>query len=237
VYERAKRVTDFVVVSAALVLLSPVLFLAAMGILIASPGPVLYRARRVGRNGAPFVMYKFRTMRTVAVPNASPITAADDPRVFTFGAWLRTSKIDELPQLVNILKGEMAIVGPRPEDPDIVRDYYSDGDLETLNVLPGLTSPGSIYYFTRGEQCLGSEDTVREYVETLLPLKLALDRVYVREASFAYDLAIVLRTVGALLSRLLGRSSFPDPPEMGRAARFLDANAALLGNSTTSSGV
>jgi lipopolysaccharide/colanic/teichoic acid biosynthesis glycosyltransferase len=131
----------------------------------------------------------------------------------------------------------MTIVGPRPEDPDIVREYYREGDLETLGVLPGLTSPGSIYYLTHGEHCLGSEDTVREYVETLLPLKLALDRVYVREASFAYDLAIAFRTARAILSRLGGRSTFPDPPEMGRAARFLGADAAVLGNPTTPSGI
>ena len=107
-------------------------------------------------------MYKFRTMRVSA--NASSITAASDSRVFPFGAFLRATKIDELPQLVNVLKGDMSLVGPRPEAPEIVRDHYTADDLTTLQVPPGLTSPGSVYYYTHGESTLADDAAVDHYV-------------------------------------------------------------------------
>jgi lipopolysaccharide/colanic/teichoic acid biosynthesis glycosyltransferase len=128
-------------------------------------------------------------------------------------------KIDELPQLINVLKGEMAIVGPRPEDPRIVDEYYTREHLETLSVLPGLASPGSIYNYTHGERLLSADNTEQQYVEQLMPVKLALDIVYVREASFVYDLKIILRTIGVILAIALGKREFADPPEMIKAAR------------------
>jgi hypothetical protein len=145
------------------------------------------------------------------------VTAETDPRVFPFGALLRRLKIDELPQLLNVLRGEMSIVGPRPEDPELVTRHYAPVHWETLAVRPGLASPGSIYNATHGARWLEGPDPERRYLEALLPLKLALDLVYVRRASLRYDLAIIGRTLGLLAGQLAGRTTFPDPPELAEA--------------------
>ena len=212
----ARRLFDCIVAAVALAAVAPLWLLACLGIRLSSPGPVLYRARRVGRGGREFTMYKFRTMH-VGADRGGPITASGDPRVFRFGAWLRTSKLDELPQLVNVLAGDMAIVGPRPEDPAIVRESYTAEDHVTLTVLPGLASPGSIFNYTHGERWLVGDDADATYVRRLLPIKLQLDRAYVRNASFGYDMQIVGRTIAVLAGRALGRRQFPDPPEMAEA--------------------
>jgi lipopolysaccharide/colanic/teichoic acid biosynthesis glycosyltransferase len=162
-------------------------------------------------------MYKFRTMDSDGSAFDTAITAARDPRIFPFGTILRATKIDELPQLINVLKGEMSIVGPRAEDPKIVESHYKGFHWETLRVLPGLASPGSLYSYTHGERLLGRDDPERDYVERLLDTKLALDTVYVREASFAYDLLIVLRTLWTIPAVALGKRSFAEPPEMSKA--------------------
>jgi lipopolysaccharide/colanic/teichoic acid biosynthesis glycosyltransferase len=211
---------DLVLCSVALICLSPLFLLAAVGIWLSSPGPILYRAKRVGIGGKIFVMYKFRTMHVNQEPAGSCITAQNDARVFSFGSWLRRLKIDELPQLVNILRREMAIVGPRPEDPKIVDHHYTSDHLETLRVLPGLSSPGSIYYYTHGENTLNGDDPEGRYVERLLPIKLALDMVYVREASVLYNLTVILRTIWVILTISLGKRDFPEPPEMSKARRL-----------------
>lgn len=213
----AKRVFDIIVASLALLAALPVLAAAALAIRLASPGPVLHRAARAGRDGRPFTMLKLRTMH-VAPPgeSGSRITGAADPRVFPVGALLRRTKIDELPQLVNVLRGEMAIVGPRPEDPEIVRRHYSPAHRETLRVRPGLVSPGSIYHFTHGEALLGGGDPETAYAARLLPVKLELERVYVRHASLGYDLALIARAARAIIRVGLLRRSFPEPPELRR---------------------
>src|SRR5256884_6039922 len=169
----AKRLLDIVLAALGLALVAPVLALAALGIRLASRGPVLYRARRMGRAGAPFTMYKLRTMHQRRPAPASRITGQDDPRVFPLGAWLRRTKIDELPQLFNVVRGDMSLVGPRPEDPAIVVRHYAPVHRETLAVRPGLASPGSIYNYTHGERLLLSGQPERDYVDRLLPLKLA----------------------------------------------------------------
>jgi lipopolysaccharide/colanic/teichoic acid biosynthesis glycosyltransferase len=175
----------------------------------------------VGLGGSLFWLYKLRTMRVAQGTSPSAITSKDDARVFSFGSWLRRLKVDELPQLINILKGEMTFVGPRPEDPRIVGRYYTPEQLETLSVLPGLASPGSIYSYTHGEQMLCGDDTEARYAVRLLPVKLALDTVYVREASPAYDLRVMLRAARVILGKALGESRFPVPPEMGKALRLV----------------
>src|SRR5690349_9219397 len=181
------RLIDRILAAAMLVLALPVCVLAGAGIWIADGRPILYASRRVGLRGRLFTMYKLRTMR-VGARRAGAISAGDDDRVFSFGSWLRTWKIDELPQLLNVLAGDMAIVGPRPEDPAIVESCYGPLAWETLDVAPGLASPGSIYSTTHGEQQLGSGPGDTVYAEELLPRKLALDLVYVRDASLRYDL-------------------------------------------------
>lgn len=211
----AKRSLDIVLSAAALIVLLPVLLAAAVAVRLSSEGPVFYRAKRVGVGGRPFTMLKFRTMHVNH--GGHVITAQNDPRVFPVGAVLRKTKIDELPQLLNVLFGQMSIVGPRPEDPKIVDEHYTDLQRETLNVRPGLSSPGSLYYYAFGEQLLDTDDPERAYVERLLSVKLALDLVYVREASLAYDVNVILRTIVVLVQIVLGKDDFPEPPEMARA--------------------
>jgi len=223
----AKRVLDVILAGVALVAVAPVLAVAAVGIRLAGPGPIFYHAQRVGLHNRVFTMYKLRTMR-MGQTNPSAITAKDDPRVFPFGGLLRRTKIDELPQLYNILRGDMAIVGPRPEDPRMVEQFYAPRHHETLRVLPGLTSPGSLYAYTHGEALLDASDSEGCYAERLLPLKLAMDTVYVRRASLAYDLALIVRTAWMLGTALLGRGQFPPPPELEDARRVMKYGAARM---------
>jgi lipopolysaccharide/colanic/teichoic acid biosynthesis glycosyltransferase len=211
---------DVLLAALALVVLSPFLVLAAAGIRLGSPGPVFYRASRVGRHGRKFTMYKFRTMHVTQHAFSSLITARDDPRVFRFGSWLRRLKIDELPQLINIVKGDMAFIGPRPEDPEMVQQYYKAAHWETLSRLPGLSSPGSLYYYTHLEQTLGRENTERWYGEQVLPTKLALDIIYVREASGVYDFQLVLRTAWVIFAMAAGKRWFPEPSELAKARQL-----------------
>ena len=215
------RLFDLIFAGGAVVILSPVFLLASIGIRLSSPGPILYRAKRVGQDGKLFTMYKFRSMHLHKPGNRSRITSADDPRVFPFGVWLRFLKIDELPQLFNIIKGEMSVVGPRAEDPIIVEKHYRPEHYETLKMPPGLASPGSIFNYTHGERILKDGDAEAIYVSRLLPIKLALDRAYIRKASFAYNIRIILRTSYVILSKMAGRQNFADPPEMALATRLL----------------
>jgi len=225
----------------ALILTSPLLLVAAIGIKLMSRGPVFYRATRIGRDrrrskdrrsarrgwdrrretgyrGREFTMYKFRTMRVGAGDTGSPITTRNDSRVFPFGAFLRATKIDELPQLFNVLKGDMTLVGPRPEAPEIVRAYYTPADITTLQVSPGVTSPGTIYYYMHYESTIATDAVVDQYVEKLLPAKLALDRVYLRRPTVLYDIRILIRTAAGIVARVAGAKWFPDPPELREAS-------------------
>jgi len=219
-----KRLFDVVCAAVALVLTAPLIGLAAIGIKLTDPkgGPVFYRARRVGYLGREFTMYKLRTMRQDGDDGGGPrITGARDARVYPFGQLLRRSKVDELPQLFNVLRGDMAIVGPRPEDPMIVKEHYSPTDLETLGVRPGLASPGSIYQFTSGDKLLTGQDPEARYVDKLLKTKLALDRVYIRQATLRRDVAIIGRTIWAIGAVATGKRKFSAPPEMTAARRLL----------------
>lgn len=213
----ARRLLDSLAALIALVLAAPVLALAALGIKLTSPGPVLFRTRRVGLQGRQFVMLKLRTMHQDHGGVKSRITGATDPRIFPFGQLLRKSKVDELPQLINIVLGHMAIVGPRPEVPGVVARHYAPLHRETLNVRPGLTSPGSLFHYTRGEQALTGPDPEARYFLDVLPTKLALDIVYVRKANLAYDLGIIARTISTILQVVAGRTNFPVPAEMADA--------------------
>jgi lipopolysaccharide/colanic/teichoic acid biosynthesis glycosyltransferase len=215
-----KRLFDVVCAGLALVVAAPLLGLAAIGIKLSDPGPVLYRARRVGYLGRPFTMYKLRTMHTNSNGGAR-ITGARDARVSRFGRFLRRTKIDELPQLFNVLRGDMAIVGPRPEDPDIVQQHYSSSDLETLAVRPGLASPGSIYQYAECDTLLTGDDPEAGYVAKILKTKLALDRVYIRRASLRGDFMIIGRTLWTIGAVVSGKRTFPAQPEMAAAKRLL----------------
>lgn len=219
-----RRPLDALVATIALVLLVPVMAIAAVGILLTDPGPVFYRARRAGRGGREFEMLKFRSMRAGLSGSGPVITATGDGRISKFGRLLRMTKIDELPQLLNVLRGDMSIVGPRPEDPSIVSRWYTRADWETLDCPPGLSSPGSIYQYTHGDPLLDAADPEGAYLRDLMPIKLALDRVYVRRRSLSYDCLIVARTMVVLLGRIVGRRCFPEPPEMAAARQLLAAD-------------
>jgi lipopolysaccharide/colanic/teichoic acid biosynthesis glycosyltransferase len=213
----AKRLFDVGMAAGALVVLAPLLIAVAILIKLTSPGPVLFRAQRAGRGGAPFTMLKFRSMHCGAA-SGSAITSQSDSRVFRVGRWIRKTKIDELPQLINVIRGEMSIVGPRPEDMGIVeRQYVEDWQRATLSVRPGLASPGSIYNYTHGDMWIDADDPEGSYAREFLPRKLALEYVYVRHQSFSYDLRIIFRTIRTVLLVSSGQEKFPDPPEMVEA--------------------
>ena len=166
-----KRVLDGLLAGVAIVCLSPVMAVAAAGIRLTSKGPLIYKATRMGVGLKPFRVYKFRTMH-IGADRAGAITGADDPRIFRWGQILRKTKVDELPQLFNILNGTMSVIGPRPEDTDIVENHYTDEEKRTLSVLPGLACPGSIYNYTHGERYLTGENAEEIYVTKLLHVKL-----------------------------------------------------------------
>jgi len=205
-----RRLFDLSIAIPALIGVAPVLLLAAAGIRLSSRGPIFYRASRMGRGGCAFTMFKLRTMHCRAVAGSS-ITSANDPRVFPVGRLLRALKIDELPQLLNIVMGDMAIVGPRPEAPDIVERYYTARDRQSLAVSPGLTSPGSIFYYTHGEQLLSEGAAEDFYATTLLPLKMTIDLEYLSRASLWSDIGVIFSTASVLFQKALGRKQFPTP--------------------------
>jgi lipopolysaccharide/colanic/teichoic acid biosynthesis glycosyltransferase len=224
----SRRAFDVVIAGGILALASPLMIIAAVGIKLTSPGPVFFHCRRIAydrrreqRNGPyhgrEFVMYKFRTMRVDTAGTSAPITAWRDARVFAWGRVLRATKLDELPQLINVVKGDMALVGPRPEAPEIVRRYYGIEDLATLRVLPGVTSPGTLYYYTHCEGMLAGSAFMDVYTQRLLPLKLALDRIYLKRANLLYDCRVILRTVVVIVGRAVGIRRFPEPPELPEA--------------------
>jgi lipopolysaccharide/colanic/teichoic acid biosynthesis glycosyltransferase len=217
-----KRLFDVFFAALAIVILAPVFLLAAIAIRITSPGPVLYQARRTGRGGVDFVMYKFRTMHVVQKSH-SVITGTHDARIFPVGRILRATKIDELPQLFNVLLGQMSIVGPRPEDPAIVAKYYGPLGHETLTVRPGLASYGSLYNYTHGHSLLDDSDPEKSYVSQLLPIKLALEVVYVRNFSFAIDLQIIARTLTTITWIAAGQKKFTEPHEIHAARQLLES--------------
>ncbi|WP_431299205.1 sugar transferase [Tabrizicola sp. BL-A-41-H6] len=198
-----QRAVDIVASSAGLVVLSPLILIGILGVKLTSPGPVFYRAARAGRGGQTFFMLKLRTMRHTA-SDGPKITAPQDRRVTPFGQFLRTSKIDEMPQLFNVLKGDMSIVGPRPEDPDIVRDLYGAAEFETLRARPGLTSPGTIWYYENGEAQLDPTDVMRNYA-TVMRHKLGIDSEYLRTATVASDFMVMLATAGVILKKVFSR--------------------------------
>lgn len=193
----AKRLFDLIASAGGLLLLSPLLLLIAAAVRLESPGPALHSAVRVGRGGRGFTLYKFRTMALNAAQTGPGITVSSDPRVTRVGRFLRRWKLDELPQLLNVLRGEMSIVGPRPEDPRYVA-LYTPEQREVLTVRPGITSPASVR-FRNEEALLSGPDWERRYTEEIMPAKLALDLEYVRQVSLRRDLAVLLETLAALL--------------------------------------
>ena len=190
------RLFDVGVAVTGLVFLSPLLLVVALLIKATSTGPVFYKPTRVGKLGRPFVLYKFRSMCVDADKQGSTITTKADARITSLGRLLRRSKIDELPQLINVLKAEMSVVGPRPEDPKYLQ-YYTEEQLKVLSIKPGITSPASVTY-RHEEQLLSGADWQNQYIEEILPAKLSLELGYIERKSLRMDLWIVWKTFQSL---------------------------------------
>jgi len=194
----SKRLFDLVAASLGLILLAPALLLAALWIRCDSAGPVFYRQQRVGRGGALFWIIKFRTMH-VRADASSQLTVGRDPRVTRAGRFLRTYKIDELPQLLNVLAGSMSLVGPRPEVPRYVACYPEALRQEVLSVAPGITDWASIEYRCENTILGEAADPEQAYIDEVLPAKLIFYQRYVREHNFWLDLRILGGTIAALM--------------------------------------
>ena len=189
-----KRLVDIVFSGLGLLILAPLFLIVAFVTKLSSPGPAFFRQRRVGKNGKTFVILKFRSMVDAAGQCVPPITASSDPRITARGAFLRRYKIDELPQLWNVLKGDMSLVGPRPELEIYVRGY-TPLQRRVLEVRPGITDVGSLFYRAE-EKLLGmSGDPEAYYVEHILPTKLSLNLQYIENYNFVCDLVLIVKTV------------------------------------------
>jgi lipopolysaccharide/colanic/teichoic acid biosynthesis glycosyltransferase len=192
-----RRTFDVVAAGIGLLLLSPVLVVVALSIKLDSSGSVLYRATRVGRDGKTFELLKFRSMTVDADKQGPGITRAGDQRITRVGRRLRNTKLDELPQLINVLKGEMSLVGPRPEDPRYVA-LYSAEQRQVLIYRPGITSPASLAYRYE-EQILDGADWEATYRTVVMPEKLAIDLDYIATRTLSSDFILLLRTARAVL--------------------------------------
>jgi len=195
-----KRFTDVFLGLVGLTLAGPVLVCAAARIKLEDGGPVFYRGVRIGRHGKPFRMFKLRTMVLNADKVGGPSAADGDPRITRTGSWLRRHKLDELPQFINVLIGDMSFVGPRPEVQHYV-DMYTEQERAILSVRPGITDFATLWNANEGEVLAGSADPERTYMEKIRPEKLRLQLEYVRRQSLATDLSILWQTVAGIITR------------------------------------
>jgi len=194
-----KRAFDFIFSILGLVVLFPVFFIIALMIKIEDGGPVLFIQKRVGYKGRPFFMYKFRTMVVDAEKKGKLLTVGGDPRITKSGRLIRKCKLDELPQLINVLKGEMSLVGPRPEVEKYV-NLYTDEQKEVLNLYPGITDPASIEYLNENELLAQSTDPEKLYVEKIMPEKIVINLEYARQASWWTDFLVIVKTLARIIS-------------------------------------
>ena len=208
---RGQRVLDLALAIPALALSAPLLLLIMAAIRLDSPGSAIFRQVRVGRRGRLFRILKFRTMYaagyaagSAAVPDQSRVgsllTIGADPRITRVGGWLRRAKLDELPQLINIIRGEMSLVGPRPEVPRYVA-RYTESQRRILSFRPGLTGPASIDFRNEGDLLAVETDPERYYCEVLIPAKIATDLAYLDRASLRSDLRLIARTIWLIAAR------------------------------------
>jgi lipopolysaccharide/colanic/teichoic acid biosynthesis glycosyltransferase len=196
-----KRLFDLLCAGAGLLLLAPLLLAIALWIKIDSPGPVFFRQQRVGRFGALFRIHKFRSMREDAPLNGPQITVGADPRITRAGRVLRRAKLDELPQLLDVLAGTMSLVGPRPEVPRFVAMYPAELRDKILSVRPGITDPASIEYRDEGALLARAADPERVYIEQVMPEKLRRAARYVDRMSLLNDLRLIGATLRSLWLR------------------------------------
>jgi lipopolysaccharide/colanic/teichoic acid biosynthesis glycosyltransferase len=190
----AKRSLDLILSFTGLLALSPILLITAILIKLNSPGPVFYRGIRVGQFGKPFRIFKFRTMAEDAEGLGASSTAEDDPRITSLGRFLRRHKLDESPQLINVLLGEMSLVGPRPQVPWAVA-LYSEEEKQLLEIRPGITDYASLRFPNEGKILRGSSDPDRDYLEKIHPEKMLLSLEYLKHQSFWLDCKILAKTL------------------------------------------
>jgi lipopolysaccharide/colanic/teichoic acid biosynthesis glycosyltransferase len=194
-----KRVFDILASIVVLLLGLPFFLVISLLILSTSKGGIFFRQKRVGRNGIDFWLYKFRTMKPGSDKKGLITVGGKDARITTIGYFLRKFKLDEFPQLINVIKGDMSIVGPRPE----VRKYvemYTEEQTKVLSVRPGLTDLASIRYINENELLGNSNDPEKTYVEEIMPAKLQLNLIYINEQNFWYDLRLILQTLSKIVS-------------------------------------
>lgn len=196
-----KRLFDLLLSCIGLLLLAPLLLLIALLIKLDSPGPVMFRQERVGRFGKPFRIHKFRTMRHEPAGQGLQITVGADRRITRVGGFLRASKLDELPQLLDVWLGDMSLVGPRPEVPRYVSHYPAELREKVLSVRPGITDIASIEYRDESAVLARAADPEHAYVHEVLPHKLALAARYVERSSLWLDVWLIWRTVVAIVRR------------------------------------
>ena len=199
--EAIKRIFDVIVSAIGLIILSPLMLVIAYLIKREDGGPVFYRGVRMGRYGKPFRIYKFRTMVVDAEKLGGPSTADDDPRITRIGRVLRKYKLDELPQLINVLKGEMSLVGPRPEVKFYVDMLSEEEKKLILSVRPGITDWASLWNPDEGVVLAGSDDPEKTYMEKIRPTKIKLQLKYVKERSFWTDLKIIFLTILTVITK------------------------------------
>lgn len=190
-----KRLFDIIFSFIGLVLIVPILIIVAILLKLSSPGPIFFSGTRIGKKGKPFKMYKLRTMVVGAEEMGGPSTASDDPRLTSIGKFLKKIQLDELPQFINVFKGEMSLVGPRPEVPLYVNLMTEEEKKIILSVRPGMTDLASLWNFHEGEILKGSPDPEKTYIEKIRPKKIELQIEYVKNRSLWLDLKIILKTI------------------------------------------
>ncbi len=191
----AKRAFDLLLATLGLLLLAPLLLAVALAVKLDSPGPVFFRQQRVGRGGRLFLIHKFRSMRPDAPASGPAVTVGLDPRITRLGHALRHWRLDELPQLIDVLQGHMSLVGPRPEVPRFVAHYPEALRRRVLAVRPGITDPAALDFIDETDMLAGSADPEATYIESILPRKLALQAEYADAATLGSDLRVILRTL------------------------------------------
>lgn len=195
-----KRAFDFITSGLGLVALSPLFLVVAVWIKFDSKGPVFYRQVRVGKNNNDFRLFKFRTMKPDSDKGSLITIGGRDPRVTRSGYYIRKYKLDEFPQLINVLKGDMSLVGPRPEVRRYV-NHYTPEQMKVLDVRPGITSLASIRYRNENDILAQSDDPDKTYIEKVLPDKLAIDLEYVKNASLWNDIKLIFRTFKEIITK------------------------------------
>lgn len=193
----SRDVFDRTVAAVALVVLLPLLAAIALTVRVTSPGPVIFRQVRVGLEGRPFTIYKFRTMVDGAARLAANISPDGDPRITSVGRWLRAWYLDELPQLFNVVKGDMTLVGPRPETPEYVA-MYSPEERRVLSVRPGLAGPSTLANMDEAQRLAGATDAAEHYETVLLHERVAVDLCYLGQRSIRSDVALLCRQLVAI---------------------------------------